>query len=97
MAEIIPKYINAALVKHSHNEFWVDLIGMFPPIPKEGETLGTDITLQATLEGRFVMTPLHMKLFVQALSNNVQIFEQKYGSIVIPTNTPPIPTNYTVN
>lgn len=62
-------YINFANIIHSPSEFIIDLGRMVPGRP--------DVKIYS----RAIMTPLHAKQLLQALAQNVSIFEQKFGEI----------------
>ena len=74
-------YSNLAIINHSHSEFVVDFVTMMPGIPK------------AKVKSRIVLTPQHAKRFLQALAENVHIFEAMYGKIQ-DTEQPAIPLNF---
>ena len=63
------EYINFANIIHSPSEFVIDLGRIMP-----GQT---DVKVYS----RVVMTPLHAKQLLEALAQNVAIFEQKFGEI----------------
>jgi hypothetical protein len=62
-------YINFAHIVHSPSEFVIDLGRIMP-----GQT---DVKVYS----RVVMTPLHAKQLLEALTANISIFEQKFGEI----------------
>lgn len=63
------KYINFANIIHSPSEFVIDLGRIVP-----GKT-------EVRIHERIIMTPLHAKQFLDALSRNIGMFEQKFGEI----------------
>ena len=63
------EYINFANIIHSPSEFVIDLGRVMPGQP--------DVKVYS----RVVMTPLHAKQLLEALAQNVAIFEQKFGEI----------------
>ncbi len=63
------EYVNFANIIHSPSEFVVDLGRVVP-----GKT---DVRVYS----RVIMTPLHAKQFLEALAQNMGLFEQKYGEI----------------
>jgi len=65
-------YANLALISHSASEIIVDFARQMPNIPK------------AKIHARIVMTPMNAKLLHQALAENLNKFEEKYGEIKIP-------------
>ena len=73
-------YSNLAIINHSVSEFVVDFINIMPGSPK------------AKVRSRIILTPQHAKLFVKALNDNVQRFENAHGEIK-DYEQPPIPLN----
>lgn len=65
-------YSNLAMITHSQAEFIVDFLQMLPGIPK------------AIVRSRIIMTPLHAKRLLAALSDNVAKFEARFGTIKEP-------------
>lgn len=63
------EYINFANIIHSPSEFVIDLGRIMPG--------RNDVKIYS----RVIMTPLHAKQFLQALGQNIAIFEQKFGEI----------------
>jgi hypothetical protein len=63
------EYINFANIIHSPSEFVIDLGRIVP-----GQT---DVKIYS----RVIMTPLHAKQLLEALAQNISIFEQKFGEI----------------
>ena len=63
------EYINFANIIHSPSEFVMDLGRIMPG--------RNDVKVYS----RVIMTPLHAKQFLQALAQNVNLFEQKFGEI----------------
>ena len=64
-------YSNLAIISHSPAEFVIDFTRVLPGVPK------------AKVHARIIMTPQHAKLFLHALGDNVQKFEQQYGEVII--------------
>ena len=62
-------YVNFANIIHSPSEFVVDLGRIVPGRP--------DVKVYS----RVMMTPLHAKQLLQALAQNISLFEQKFGEI----------------
>lgn len=62
-------YSNLAIITHSPAEFVMDFTRLLPGIPK------------AKVFARIIMTPQHSKLFLNALKDNIEKFETKYGNI----------------
>jgi hypothetical protein len=63
------KYINFANIIHSPSEFVIDLGRIVPG--------STDVKVHE----RIIMTPLHTKQLLQALGQNIALYEQKFGEI----------------
>jgi hypothetical protein len=72
-------YSNLAIISHSTAEFIIDFTRLLPGIP------------DAKVHARIIMTPQHVKLLMQALTENVRKFEQTFGEIKCDgnVNTPP--------
>lgn len=64
-------YSNLAIISHSPAEFIIDFTRIFPGVPK------------AKVHSRIIMTPQRTKLFLNAMKENIQRFENQYGEIVI--------------
>jgi hypothetical protein len=62
-------YSNMAMITHSNAEFVIDFIRLMPGIP------------QPRVKSRIVMSPLHTKRLLKALSENLSKFEATYGAI----------------
>src|SRR5688500_17533023 len=63
------EYVNFANIIHSQSEFVIDLGRVVPGRP--------DVKIYS----RVILTPLHAKQFLEALSHNISLFEQKFGEI----------------
>src|SRR4029079_220873 len=63
------EYVNFANIIHSPSEFVIDLGRMMPG--------RNDVKVYS----RVIMTPLHAKQLLEALAQNISLFEQKYGEI----------------
>ena len=63
------EYVNFANIIHSTSEFVIDLGRIMPG--------RTDVKVYS----RVIMTPMHAKQFLEALAQNISIYEQKYGEI----------------
>ena len=63
------EYINFANIIHSPSEFVIDLGRIMPGRP------------DVKVFSRVVMTPLHAKQLLDALAQNISLFEGKYGEI----------------
>lgn len=62
-------YSNLAIISHSPAEFIIDFTRVLPGIPK------------AKVHSRIIMTPQHIKLFLNAMKENIERFEKQYGEI----------------
>lgn len=69
-------YSNLAIITHSPAEFVVDFTRVLPGIPK------------AKVHARIIMTPQHAKLLLQALEDNIDKFEKRFGEIKIQGESP---------
>ena len=67
-----PVYSNFALITHSPSEFVLDFAQLMPQVP------------QAHVVARVITTPVHAKLLLRALAENVSRFETQFGPIVAP-------------
>ncbi len=65
-------YANFAMITHSPSEVIIDFARVLPNTPK------------AKVCARMLMTPMHAKLLLMALSENLQKYEAQFGPIVIP-------------
>ena len=63
------EFVNFANIIHSPAEFIIDLGRIMPG--------RNDVKVYS----RVIMTPLHVKQMLQALAQNVAMYEQKYGEI----------------
>ena len=64
-------YSNLAIISHSAAEFIIDFTRILPGVPK------------AKVQSRIIMTPQHAKLLMNALMDNVNKFENKFGNIAV--------------
>jgi len=62
-------YSNLAIITHSPAEFVIDFTRVLPGVPK------------AKVHARIVMTPQHTKMLFNALHDNIDKFEKKFGDI----------------
>src|SRR6476620_10327294 len=65
------QYVNFANIIHSPSEFVIDLGRIVPG--------RNDVKVYS----RVIMTPLHAKQLLEALAQNISLFEQKFGEIRI--------------
>lgn len=79
------EYVNFANIIHSPSEFVLDFGRIMPGRP------------EAKVYSRIVTSPQHAKQFLQALAQNVALYEQKFGQIQIfiapPELAPDEPSN----
>ena len=68
-------YSNLAIITHSNAEFVIDFTRILPGVPK------------ARVHARIVMTPVHAKLLLNAMHDNISKYEHKYGEIKISADT----------
>ena len=73
--EMQGRYANLAVITHSPNEFFIDMILLAPNTPK------------ARVQSRVVMTPENAKQLMFALQDNVAKYESKFG-VITPKGTP---------
>ena len=64
-------YSNLAIITHSPAEFVIDFTRILPGVPK------------ARVQARVIMTPQHTKLLMNAIRDNIQKYEEKFGEIKI--------------
>ena len=69
------KYSNLALVNHSESEFILDFAQNMPGMPT------------AQVVSRIILTPDHAKRVLNALADNIQKYESKYGEIKVAKGT----------
>ncbi|MCL4505054.1 MAG: DUF3467 domain-containing protein [Chloroflexi bacterium] len=65
-------YSNFVVIQHSPSEFILDFARILPNMPS------------AKVGARVVMTPMHAKLLLRALQENIEKFEAQYGAIYVP-------------
>ncbi len=65
-------YSNFVLITHSPSEIVLDFAKLLPNVPK------------AKVHARIIMTPMNAKLLHQALGQNLEKFEDKFGEIKTP-------------
>src|SRR2546428_1583796 len=69
------QYVNFANIIHSPSEFVIDLGRIVP-----GRS-------EVKVYSRVIMTPLHAKQLLEALAQNISLFEQKFGEIRVDAAT----------
>ena len=74
--DLQPAYANLARIAHAPAEFVLDFARLLPGDSK------------AMVTARVIMTPIGIKLFAQALSENISRFEAIFGAINLPSGGP---------
>ncbi|MGE5363102.1 MAG: DUF3467 domain-containing protein [Bacteroidota bacterium] len=64
-------YSNLAIITHSPAEFIIDFTRVVPGVPK------------AKVHARIITTPQHAKMLMNALADNIQKYENRFGEIQI--------------
>jgi hypothetical protein len=64
-------YSNLAIITHSPAEFVIDFTRVLPGVPK------------AKVHARIIMTPQHFKMLMNAMKDNLDKFENKFGEVKI--------------
>jgi hypothetical protein len=67
-------YANFALISHSASEIIIDFARVLPNMPK------------AKVHARIITTPLHAKLLLRALTENLEKYETQFGEIKTPAD-----------
>jgi hypothetical protein len=75
-------YANLAMIAHSNSEFVIDFIRLMPGVPK------------AKVKSRIVVTPEHAKRLLVALEDNINKYEDTFGTIKHMDDTPKFPINF---
>ena len=75
-ADLVPVYANLARIAHAPAEFVLDFARLLPGDSK------------ASVTARVVMSPVALKLFAQALHENLARYEATFGTINIPVGGP---------
>ena len=65
-------YANTVMISHNQHEVFFDFIQMLAHDPR------------AKVQERIVMTPMHAKLFLNALQENIDRYEGNFGEIAVP-------------
>jgi hypothetical protein len=71
-AQLDAAYSNFVLIQHSPSEFVLDFARILPNMPA------------AKVGARVVMTPMHAKLLLRALQENLDKYEAQFGAIYVP-------------
>ncbi len=72
-ADLQPAYANLARIAHAPAEFVMDFARLLPGDSK------------AIVTARVILSPVALKLFVQAVNENLARFEASFGTINIPS------------
>jgi hypothetical protein len=75
-------YANLAMIAHSNSEFVIDFIRLMPGVPK------------AKVKSRIVVTPEHAKRLLYALKDNIEKYEEAFGTIKKNDDVPKFPINF---
>jgi len=65
-------YSNLVVIQHSPSEFIFDFARVLPNMPT------------ARVGARIVMTPMHTRLLLRALQENIEKYEAQFGPIYVP-------------
>ena len=65
-------YANTVMISHSPQEFVLDFIQILPGDPR------------ARVSNRIIMTPVHAKMFMKAMQNNIERYEGRFSDIPTP-------------
>jgi hypothetical protein len=60
-------YANQMVISHTKEEFILDFMNLFPP--------------EGVVNARVIISPGHMKRILNALTRNLQAYEQKFGPV----------------
>lgn len=60
-------YSNVMQASHTQEEFVLDFLNITPPV--------------GVLSSRVIVSPAHLKRMIQALSENMKIYEGRFGSV----------------
>ena len=77
-------YANLTIISHSSSEFVLDFVRVMPGAPK------------AKVKTRVVMNAEQTKRLLKALADNVQHYEQQFGTIQLPEQKIKYPTGFAV-
>lgn len=75
-ASLSATYSNAVIITQTNSEIVLDFLQVMPNDPR------------ARLQSRIVMTPMHAKLLLKALGQNLERYEEKHGEIQTPQQPP---------
>lgn len=65
-------YANAALISNTPAEIIIDFVQVLPRMPK------------GKVKSRIILSPMHAKLLLNALAQNVTNYERQFGEIRVP-------------
>ena len=71
--DLIPAYANLARIAHAPAEFVLDFAQLLPGDSK------------AIVTARVIMSPIALKLFTQAINDNLARYEANFGTINVPS------------
>lgn len=71
-AQLEATYSNLVVIQHTPSEFVLDFARILPNMPT------------ARVGARIVCTPMHAKLLLRALQQNIDRFEAQFGQIYVP-------------
>ncbi len=71
-ANLDAAYSNFVVIQHSPSEFILAFARIMPNVPN------------AKVGARVVMTPMHAKLLLRALAENIEKYEAQFGDIYMP-------------
>ncbi len=72
--DLEPIFSNFANINHKNDEFTLTFCHVFP-------TIGTKPAAKGTAKAVVTMTPQHVKRLLNALSDSIRKYEQKFGEI----------------
>ena len=70
------QYANFSIITHSSSDFILDFARVLPGLPK------------AQVKSRVILAPEHAKRLLAALQENIMRYEQEFGTIRIPNQSP---------
>ncbi len=74
--DLIAVYSNVAFISHTPAEIVIDFAQVLPRMPK------------GSVMSRVIMSPIHAKMLRRALGQNIDKYEQQFGEIRMPTQSP---------
>ena len=75
-------YSNLVMITHSNAEFVLDFIRLMPNVPK------------AKVISRIIVTPEHVTRLLNALKDNIEKHERRFGPIKSSSEEPPFLVNF---